>query len=145
MKVYEADWQEAIKQLGDAMQQRERLDEQIESLHTRISALETLVQMNDRYKGKMIADQQTTPAEATVNIVKPQVTQAVKGLLSAATGPLTSAEILAGLKQVGWTLGKDGQPLALVFGVCRRLTDQKFAQKVDKGGKWAWVRTKQPQ
>jgi hypothetical protein len=140
MKGYETDYQEALKALGDAMQTREKLDEKIESLHTRISALETLIQMDDRHKGKLIVDQQTTPAEANVNFVKPQVTQAVRGLLSAAKVPLTSAEIVAGLRRLGWTLGPDGQPLALVFGICRRLVDQEFAEKVDKGGKWAWAK-----
>jgi hypothetical protein len=142
VKDYERDWMEATKALGDAMQQRERLDETIESLHTRISALETLVRMDDPHKGTGLVDQQTTPAQAAVNSVKPRVTEIVKNILASATGPLTSAEIVAHLKSFGWTLGPDGQPLAFVFGIGRRLVDQKFAERVEKGGNIAWVKRK---
>lgn len=141
MKDYEKDYLAAKETLAAALMKREKLDEEIESLHRRMSALETLIQMDDRHKGKLILDQQTNAAEADVNFTKPQVTQRVKGLLMAADGPLTSGEIVAGLKQLGWTLGKEGQPLALVFGIGRRLKDQGLADRVEKNGKIAWVWT----
>lgn len=141
MKDYEKDYLATMATLAATLQKREKLDEEIESLHRRVSALETLIQMDDRHKGKFVLDQQTNPAEAAVNFTKPQVTERVKGLLMAANGPLTSGEIVAQLKQLGWTLGNEGQPLALVFGIGRRLTDQGLASRVQKNGKIAWVWT----
>jgi hypothetical protein len=144
MKDYEKDYLAAMATLAATLQKREKLDEEIESLHLRVSALETLIEQddrhkNDRLKGKFVVDQQSNAAEATVNFVKPQVTERVKGVLMAADGPLTSGEIVAHLKQLGWTLGKEGQPLALVFGIGRRLVDQKLARRVEKNDKIAWV------
>jgi hypothetical protein len=144
MKDYEKDYLATMATLAAALQKREKLDEEIESLQRRVSALETLIEQDDRHKddrreGKFVVDQQTNAAEATVNVIKPQVTERVKGLLMAANGPLTSGEIVAQLKQLGWTLGTEGQPLALVFGIGRRLTDQRLAKRVEKNGKIAWV------
>ncbi|HLX84410.1 MAG TPA: hypothetical protein VKR59_10970 [Terriglobales bacterium] len=138
---YEKAWQEETKTLGDALQRREKLDAEIEAIQTRVDALEVLVQAHDRHNGRMVLDQQTTPAEAAVGVMKPRVSTAVKNLLGASNVALTSAEIVDGLKRYGHNLGPDGQPLAFVFGICRRLVEQKFAKRVEKAGKVAWIKS----
>ena len=128
--------------LNEMLRKREDLDGKIEMLSERVDALETLIRTKDRHKGKLILDQQSTPAEATVNVAQPQVTDKVRGLLAAASGPLTASEILDGLKRLGWTFGPEGQPLAFMYGIGRRLVQQGFAVRVDKNGRVAWARKK---
>lgn len=126
--------------LTEALQKREALDAKIEILHKRVQALEILTETNDRHKGKPIVDQQTTAVEALVNVAKPRVTERVRGLLAAANGPLTAPEILTQLKQLGWTLNPEAQPLAFMYGIGRRLEQQGFANRVEKDGRVAWAR-----
>lgn len=141
MKDYEQDLMDATARRTEMLLKREELDTKIETLSERIDALETLVRTNDRHKGRMILDQQSTPAEAMVNVAQPQVTDRVRHLLSAADGrPLTASELLAQLKQLGWTISPDGQPLSFMYGIGRRLVQQGFAVRVEKNGRVAWAR-----
>lgn len=141
MKDYEKDWTEATAMLNEALRKREGLDMTIETLSERVAALETLIRTSDRHKGRMVLDEQTTPAEAAVNVAQPQVTDRVRHLLSAADGrSLTASELLAQLRQLGWTVAPEGQPLAFMYGIGRRLVQQGFAVRVDKDGRVAWAR-----
>jgi hypothetical protein len=147
VKKYEADYEDAMATLTLTLQKREQLDEKIESLTERIDALETLIRNADPHKaaaaaGRFVIDQSDTSAQVLVNHIKPQVTQRVRGLLDAAGGPLTCAEINDQLHQLGWQLGPDAQPLALIFGIGRRLVQQGFAVLVEKNGRKAWVRAR---
>ena len=135
MHDYEKDRQQAIDE-------RASLLERLEIVCQRIDALETLIRTNDRHKGKLVLDQMTTPAEADVNVAQPQVTESVRGLLTAANGPLTGSELLAQLKQLGWDLGPGSQALSFMYGIGRRLVQQGFATRVEKNGRMAWVRKK---
>lgn len=126
--------------LNEALRQRDELDARIETLYARVNALETLIKTNDRHGGKLILDQESTVAESTVNVAQPQVTEGVRGILTAAKGqPLTASEILGHLKQLGWEFAPQGQPLAFMYGICRRLVQQGFAIRTEKDGRLAWA------
>jgi hypothetical protein len=81
-----------------------------------------------------------SPASAVVNVLKPQITERVKGVLMASQEPLTSAEIYEALKRFHVNLNPKGNPWALIHGICRRLADQKFAREVVKDNRKAWLR-----
>jgi hypothetical protein len=139
MKNYEHDYQVKMAALERALHKREQLDLEIKSLQEQVSALETLIRAAYPHKGQLVLDQNTTPAQALVNVAEPQITARVRGLLMASKDPLTSGEIHEKLRGLGWDLREKSNPWALIHGICRRLVDQKFAQEVDKGGRKAWT------
>lgn len=126
-----------------ALRKIEEINVEINGLDERIRALETLIRADHPHKGKQVLDKDTTPVQALVNVVKPRVTERVRGLLTAANGPLTSGEIHDRLKQLGWDLPPKSNPWALIHGICRRLVEQQRAREVDKNGRKAWVISKQ--
>jgi hypothetical protein len=144
MKSYEKDYEETMAALETALHKRDKIDVEIQSLGERVKALETLIRADYPHKGRHVIDQNTTPAQAIVNLIQPTVTERVRGLLIAANVPLTSAEIYEKLKQVGETLNPKTNPWALIHGICRRLVDQQFAREVEKDGRKAWVVAKHP-
>jgi trehalose-6-phosphate synthase len=143
-KGYEEDYEETVAALNAAIVRRDRLDDEISSLDERVKALETLIGKDYPYKGRLVLDQNMSPASADVNVAKPQITERVKGILTAANGPLTSGEIVEELKHFGWNVApKDNpksNPWALIHGICRRLVDQRFAREAGKDGRKAWIR-----
>jgi len=125
-----------------ALRRIEQINVEIDGLDARIGALETLIRADYPHKGKRVLDKGTTPVQALVNVLQPKVTERVRGLLTAANGPLTCGEIHDELKQLGLDLQPKSNPWALIHGICRRLVDQQFAREVDKGGRKAWVLAK---
>jgi hypothetical protein len=140
IKPYEADYEATMTALQGALKKREEIDGEIASLMERKEALETLIRAAYPDKGRLVLDQTSSTASATVNVAQPRITEAVKGILMASKEPLTSAEIHARLPQLGWKLDPKSNPWALIHGIGRRLVDQQFAREVDKGGRKAWVR-----
>lgn len=140
MKNYEADYEETMATMETALRKREKIDAEIDTLQQRIRALETLIQMADPHKDRLVLDQKTAVDPAVVVVAKMRVTERVRGLLMVANGPLTSGEIQAKLRMFGWNTGSEGSnPWALIHGICRRLVEQGFAKEVVKGGRKAWV------
>ena len=136
MKNYEGDYEETTVALETALRKREEIDAEIDSLQERIRALETLIRIAYPHK-----DRPSTKVDpAVVVVTNMKITERVRGLLMASNGPLTSGEIQAKLRQLGWDAkGQGRNPWALIHGICRRLVEQGFAKAVDKGGRKAWM------
>jgi hypothetical protein len=140
MDSYEKDYEKSTAALHAALQKREQLDVEINSLQKRIDALETLISADyPPGEGRIVLDQINTPAQLIVNVLAPRATQRVRGLLMAAAEPLTSGEIHEKLKHLGLELSEKMNPWALIHGICRRLVSQGFAREVDKDGRKAWI------
>jgi hypothetical protein len=142
MSSYEKDYEATMAAKEAALRKIDQLNVEIDGLDERIRALETLIRADYPHKGKQVLDRDTTPAQAIVNVVQPRSTERVRGLLTAASGPLTSGEIHERLKQLGLDLYPQSNPWALIHGICRRLVDQQFAREVEKDGRKAWVLAK---
>jgi hypothetical protein len=136
MKGYQGDYAEATAALEAALRKREQIDAEIDSLQERIRALETLIRI-----AYPVKDQRPTRVDPAVVVVTDmKVTERVRGLLMAASGPLTSGDIQAELRRLGWNVKSEGSnPWALIHGICRRLVEQGFAKEVNKGGRKAWM------
>jgi hypothetical protein len=139
MKSYEQDYEETMEAMQAALRKRDQIDTQIQTLQKRIEALEVLIREDYPHKRKLVLDQNTTPMQAVVNVLQPQITEMVRNLFKLTGAPLTSGEIYDKLQQFGAGLGSRSNPWALIHGICRRLVDQGFAKEVDKNGKKAWV------
>jgi hypothetical protein len=139
-KGYEEDYEETMAALNAAIELRDRTEGQIAALSERVEALEILIHKDYPHKGRLVVYQGQSPASAVVNVLKPQITERVKGVLMASQEPLTSAEIYEALKRFHVNLNPKGNPWALIHGICRRLADQKFAREVVKDNRKAWLR-----
>ncbi|MFZ3264347.1 MAG: hypothetical protein WA172_10130 [Terriglobales bacterium] len=124
------------------MAELDALYRKIDSLEQRKGALEILLRDAYPHKGRHVIDENTSAAQAIVNVLQPRMTERVKGLLMASSVPLTSGDIHEQLKPLGLVLEAKSNPWALIHGICRRLVDQQFAREVDKDGRKAWIRAK---
>jgi hypothetical protein len=134
---YEADYMETTREYETALRKRDALDGQLEALERRIQALETLIG-DSLPAGKRTFTQSLTNAQGLL-VWKNTLTDAISALFHIAKRPLTTGEIVDGLRQFGWDLGQTN-PWALVAGVAARLVDRGEIQLQNKGNRRAWVR-----
>ena len=122
----------------------EELLRKVDTLETKAHALDMLIHADYPHKGKQVLYTGISPVQAQVSVLKPRVTDRVKGILQAAGGPLTTGEIQERLKQNGMVMEPKANPWALIHGICRRLVEQQFAQPIMKDGHRAWTAVIRP-
>ena len=118
----------------------DRQETEIQALNRRVEALEVLVRLGYPFQDGYVDVKTLGWAQARVAVVKPNVTQKIKQIMTAFEGPFTSGELREKLLQLGWTFTAESNPWALIHTICRNLIRQGFARQVFKGEHRAWER-----
>jgi hypothetical protein len=131
-----------VKHEQARLEMEEQHETELSSLQQRVEALETLVRLSYPYPDGHADFKTVTPAQAHVAVIKPDVTQKIRRILTVSDEALTSSDLRAKLQRVGWKLSEASNPWALIHTICRNLVRQGFARPVMKGNRKAWERVK---
>ena len=130
---YRVAYEAAEDELDSLIDKKDEIETRITALRKTMNALATLISQEDEGFDKQ-------SSEALMDRLDLSLTDDILNVVSAATGPVTSSDVLEELKKLGCTAIHHSNPLATINAILNRLKERGALEETKKDDRKAWRR-----